>query len=91
VLASASQRRVAGLEAVLHEARGSGNVEVQGQTLDALARLAASRGNIGPARILLAEADTLAPLVTHLLDEADRYDADQARRSGAPVSHRRQR
>ena len=77
-----------GLEAVLHEARGSGNVEVQVQTLDALARLAAARGDIGPARTLLAEADMLAPLVTHLLDEADRYDADQARRSVTAASGR---
>ena len=35
-----------GLEAVRQEARATGNVEVQVQTLDALARLAASRGDI---------------------------------------------
>ena len=77
-----------GLEAVLQEARVTGNVEVQVHALDALARLAASRGDADQARTLLAEADTLAPLVAHLLDEADRYDADQARRSVTAASGR---
>ena len=70
-----------GLEAVQQEARTTGNVEVQVQALDALARLAASRGDLEDARNLLGAADTLAPQVAHLLDEADRIDADQVRRS----------
>jgi hypothetical protein len=70
-----------GLEAVRQEALATGNVEVQVQALDAMARLAASRGDLEDARTLLAAADTLAPQVAHLLDEADRIDADQARRS----------
>ena len=69
-----------GLEAVQQEARTTGNIEVLLQALEGLARLAASRGNVAGARTLLAEADALAPQVAHLLDEADRIDADQARR-----------
>ena len=87
-IVAATNDDLAALEAVLQEARGSGNVEVQVQTLDALARLAASRGDLGQARTLLAEADTLAPLVAHVLDEADRYDADPARRSVTAASGR---
>ena len=50
-----------GLETVLQQARVAGSVEVQVHALDALARLTASRGDIGPARTMLVEADTLAP------------------------------
>ena len=77
-LLAAMNDDAAGLEAV-RQAEDTGNVEVQVQALNALARLAASRSDL--AQALLAEADALAPQVAHLLDEADHFDAAQARRS----------
>jgi predicted ATPase/DNA-binding SARP family transcriptional activator len=66
------------LTAVLQAARTAGNIEVQIHALDALARLAAADDR-SSARLLLAEADQLAPHVGHLLDHNDRYDSNQAR------------
>jgi hypothetical protein len=47
--------------------------------LDALARLAAERGETDEAERRLGEADRLAAQAQHLVDEADRYDARLAR------------
>jgi predicted ATPase/DNA-binding SARP family transcriptional activator len=66
------------LGAALQAARADRNVEVQVLALDALARLAAASGDEAAATSLLAEADTLAPHVTHLLDEHDRIDKNDA-------------
>jgi predicted ATPase/DNA-binding SARP family transcriptional activator len=66
------------LEAALRAARAAKNLEVQVSALDALARLAAASGDDASAGSLLAEADTVASRVTHLLDEHDRIDKDRA-------------
>ena len=63
---------------MLAAARDGGHVEVQVFALDALARLAAGTDRTAAAN-LLSEADALAPQVTHVVDEADRYDAAVAR------------
>ncbi len=78
-LLAAARDDAAALANVLAEATSSGNVEVCVQALDAQARLALAAGDASTARALLAEADTLAPQVAHLLDEADRTDAYEAR------------
>jgi tetratricopeptide (TPR) repeat protein len=62
------------LREVLTEAAAAGNAEVQVYALDALARCAAVQGDRALADELLASADSLAPTVTHLVDEADRFD-----------------
>ena len=62
------------LQEVLTEAAAAGNAEVQVYALDALARCAAVQGDRARADELLASADSLAPTVTHLVDEADRFD-----------------
>ena len=48
-------------------------------TLDALARLAADRGDPDAASDLLESADALGSQVQHLLDDGDRVDAHVAR------------
>jgi tetratricopeptide (TPR) repeat protein len=69
-----------GLRSVLDEARGTGNTEVQLFALDALARLAAAAGDVDSARSLVTEADELAPLLAHAVDDRDRVDAASVRR-----------
>ena len=70
----------AGLTRALDQARAGGNREVEVSALDALARLAADRGDASAAESRLADADRLAPEVDHLLDDRDRVDAAAARR-----------
>ena len=48
--------------------------------LDGLARSAAAGGDLATARSLLERADAQAATIAHLLDAADRLDADAARR-----------
>ena len=78
VLSSAVDDEVA-LEQVLAQASAAENHEVTVYGKDALARLAAERGDLDLARRLLEEADTLAPAVAHLVDESDRLDAAMTR------------
>ena len=47
--------------------------------LDALARISAESGDRRAARALLAESDGLAPQVSHVVDDSDRFDAAAAR------------
>ena len=65
---------VAPLEEVLEQSRVEQNNEVGVLALDALARLAAQRGEVDEAQQLLGEADALAPTVVHILDDSDRLD-----------------
>ncbi|WP_432833130.1 BTAD domain-containing putative transcriptional regulator [Dactylosporangium sp. CA-092794] len=67
------------LAAVLDEARAAGDREVEVLATDALARMAAERGDADAGRRLLASADELAAAIRHVLDDADRMDADIAR------------
>ena len=67
------------LEAVLDEARGADNREVQVLASDALALLAAEQGRFDTARQLLRSADDLTSQIRHVLDDVDRIDAHQAR------------
>jgi hypothetical protein len=78
-LLAAVRDDAAQLAAVLESARSAENVEVQVYVLDGLARLAAADHDWSSARLLLAEADQLAPRVGHLLDQHDRYDANVTR------------
>ena len=68
------------LEEALRAARAEGNLEVEVHALDALARLAAARDDVGSATSRLAESDQLAARAGHLLDASDRFDANEARR-----------
>ena len=68
------------LERVLGQALATENIEVQLFALDALARLAAERGDIESARSAVATADELAPALGHAVDESDRIDAASVRR-----------
>jgi hypothetical protein len=79
-LLSAERRDSPTLEEDLVQARGAGSIEVEVCVLDAMARLAAEAGDMSAARARLADADDLAPQVAHVLDEADRPDAEAARR-----------
>jgi tetratricopeptide (TPR) repeat protein len=67
------------LDAVLADARETGDREVQVLALDALARLAANRGDLATARRLLESADDLATGVQHVVDDLDRLDATTVR------------
>lgn len=64
----------ASLEDVLAQALGEENNEVRVLALDALARSAATRGDLVRARDLIGEADALLPNVAHTVDDADRTD-----------------
>lgn len=66
------------LEDVLAQAVDAENDEVRVLALDALARSAASRGDVAQARELLDQADALLPKAARNLDEADRIDRVQA-------------
>jgi tetratricopeptide (TPR) repeat protein len=75
----------AALERVLDEAGVAGNQEVEVYALDALARIAAERGDRERARELLGTADSLAPAVAHLVDDHDRLDRSRAEHLMAAV------
>ena len=88
-LLCAETRDEPSLDDVLDEARTTENSEVQVYALDALAHAAASRGDRGRAEELLGAADSLAPTLTHLVDDLDRLDAAHAREllSSLPQVH----
>ncbi len=65
-------------EVDLEAARSAKNVEVQVYMLDALARLALADDDRSSARLLLTEANQLATHISHLLDQNDRFDSNQA-------------
>jgi tetratricopeptide (TPR) repeat protein len=75
-----------GLRRLLDEARAAGNREVEVYALDAMARIAAERGDRQRARELLGTADALAPAVVHLVDDHDRLDRSRAEHLMAAVS-----
>ena len=85
-LLCAETRDVAGLAEVLDEAGTVENQEVRVYVLDALAHEAAARGEDARAERLLGEADALAAVVAHLVDDGDRLDGARARDrlAGAP-------
>ena len=66
------------LDAVLAAARRDNQGEIEVLTLDRLARLHAERGDLDEATALLAQADDLAPAVSHLMSHNDRIDRDPA-------------
>jgi hypothetical protein len=66
------------LDAVLAAARRDNQGEVEVLTLDRLARLHAERGDLDEATALLAQADDLAPAVSHLMSDNDRIDREPA-------------
>ena len=68
------------LEAVLDDARRSGDPEVQVLALDALALRSASTGNLAGARALLEVADAAMPQARVRVTDDDRADAIAARR-----------
>ncbi len=69
-------RRVA---AILGQARSRSDGPVEVFALDAAARIAASKGDAGTTRALLAEADDHMAHADHFISEADRVDARSAR------------
>jgi tetratricopeptide (TPR) repeat protein len=69
----------AALHGVVEEARNAGDRESELVALDALARIAAERGDHPGARLLLEEADACHAEVRHRVDDADRLDAIAAR------------
>jgi uncharacterized protein HemY len=77
-LLSAEAGDDAALERLLDEAGAAGNREVEVYALDALARIAAERGDRARAGELLNRADSLAPAVVHLVDDHDRLDRSRA-------------
>lgn len=77
--ASDSTRATEQLVAVLDEARHVHDVAVQVLALDALARVAAGRRDIGAAQRLLQSADDLVSGIQHVVDDVDRVDAHLAR------------
>ena len=68
------------LESLLREARTVGDAEVEVLALDALARLRAAEGDTDGAAELLVSADAVMPRARFHVTEADRIDADEARR-----------
>ncbi len=68
------------LSEVLAEAEQSSDVESVVHALDGLARSAAAGADLSLARSLLERADAQAATIAHLLDAADRIDADEVRR-----------
>jgi len=63
------------LSAILADATRSGDATVEVFALDALARIAASAGDLETAHRLGASADRLMPSVSHFVTELDRADA----------------
>jgi tetratricopeptide (TPR) repeat protein len=77
-LLSAEADDDAALEQLLDEAGAAGNREVEVYALDALARIAAERGDRARAGELLEKAETLAATVGHVVDDHDRLDRSRA-------------
>jgi hypothetical protein len=77
--ATGSVRAAEELKAVLEEAGSAGDAEVQVLAMDALARLAADRGDVSAAQRLLRSADDLSSGIQHVVDDLHRPDADLAR------------
>ncbi|MBF8193926.1 transcriptional activator domain-containing protein [Nonomuraea sp. K274] len=77
--ATGSARAAEQLASVLEEALSAGDAEVQVLASDALARLAADRGDLRAAQRLLQSADDLRSGIPHVLDDLDRVDAQLAR------------
>ncbi|MFG2500806.1 BTAD domain-containing putative transcriptional regulator [Streptomyces sp. NPDC048441] len=77
--ATGSARAAEQLASVLEEALRTGDAEVQVLASDALARLAADRGDLTAAQRLLESADDLSSGIPHVLDDLDRIDARLAR------------
>ena len=63
------------LSAILEDAARSGDATVEVFALDALARIAASAGDLDTAHRLGASADRLVTSVSHFITELDRADA----------------
>ena len=82
-----AQEGVAGaqerLEAILDDARLGDDAPVEVLALDALARLAADRGDVAAARGLDDAADRRMESASHVITELDRTDAGGARRTPA--------
>ncbi len=66
------------LDEALAAARRDGQGDVEVLLLDRLARLHAERGDLIAATAFLAQADDLAPAVSHLMSDNDRIDRDPA-------------
>ncbi|MET0789563.1 MAG: BTAD domain-containing putative transcriptional regulator [Cellulomonas sp.] len=79
LLAAVDTPDAARLRGVLDDAARAGDAEAQVYAADALARLAAARGDRVAARELLRSADELAATAAHVLDPGDRVDAIEAR------------
>ncbi|ABL79541.1 transcriptional activator domain (plasmid) [Nocardioides sp. JS614] len=77
--ATGSTRAAEQLKPVLDEAVSARDAEVQVLAMDALARMAADRGDLDAARRLLRSADDLSSGIQHVLDDLDRTDAHLAR------------
>lgn len=77
--AAGSPRADDQLTSALAEARSTGDLEVEVLAADALARLAAERGDLIAAKQLLRSADDLSADIPHVLDDLDRIDAHLAR------------
>jgi len=84
--ATGSSHAAEQLATVLEEAHSGGDAEVEVLASDALARLAAERGDLGAAQRLLQSADDLSAGIAQVLDDLDRIDARLARSrlSGGP-------
>ena len=67
------------LVAILDEARGDDDAHVEVFALDALARIAAKRGDIAAARGLCEAADRRMEAASHFITELDRTDARAVR------------
>ena len=77
--ATGSARAAARLASVLEDAISADDVEVEVLASDALARLAAERGDLIAAQRLLRSADDLSTGIIHVLSDLDRIDAHFAR------------
>ena len=73
--ADAERRLVAIREAAARDA----DAPVEVFALDALARIAAERGEADAARTLCEEADERMPAASHFITERDRVDAREVR------------
>jgi len=67
------------LPALLEDARRESDPETEVVVLDALARIAAERGDRATADAHLQAAERALSAIRHLVDEADRVDAHRAR------------
>ena len=78
------------LESILDEARGADDAPVEVFALDALAHIAAARGDGGTARALCEAADRRMEAAAHVITDRDRTDAHAVRAvvPGAPGDRR---